>query len=110
MRLIIYSMFGLLIAIQYPLWLGKGGWFKVYEMEKQLKDQKELNQALALRNTKLVGDVNDLKSGTRAIEERARSEHGMLKEGEYFVQILPSEKSVAQAKQDAAAKEAQKPQ
>ena len=83
MRLIIYSMFGLLIAIQYPLWLGKGGWFKVYEMEKQLKDQKELNQAL---------------------------EHGMLKEGEYFVQILPSDKSVAEAKQDALAKEAQKPQ
>ena len=107
MRLIIYSMFGLLIAIQYPLWLGKGGWFKVYEMEQQLKEQKELNQALALRNTKLAGD---LKSGTRAIEERARAEHGMLKEGEYFVQILPSDKSVAQAKQDALAKETQKPQ
>jgi cell division protein FtsB len=110
MRLIIYSMFGLLIAIQYPLWLGKGGWFKVYEMEQQLKEQKELNQALALRNTKLVGDVNDLKSGTRAIEERARAEHGMIKDGEYFVQILPSDKSVAEAKQDALAKSAQKPQ
>jgi cell division protein FtsB len=103
-------MFGLLIAIQYPLWLGKGGWFKVYEMEKQLKDQKELNQALALRNTKLAGDVADLKTGTRAIEERARSEHGMIKQGEYFVQILPSDKSVAEAKQDAQATEAQKPQ
>ena len=110
MRLIIYSMFGLLIAIQYPLWLGKGGWFKVYEMEQQLKEQKELNQALALRNTKLVGDVNDLKSGTRAREERARAGHGRIKDGEYFVQILPSDKSVAEAKQDALAKAAQKPQ
>ena len=110
MRLIIYSMFALLIAIQYPLWLGKGGWFKVYEMEQQLKDQKELNQALALRNTKLAGDVADLKTGTRAIEERARTEHGMIKQGEYFIQILPSDKSVAEVKQDAQAKEAQKPQ
>lgn len=103
-------MFALLIAIQYPLWLGKGGWFKVYEMERQLKDQKELNQALALRNTKLAGDVADLKAGTRAIEERARAEHGMIKQGEYFIQVLPSDKSVAEAKQDALAKEAQKPQ
>ena len=110
MRLIVYSMLGLLIAIQYPLWLGKGGWLKVYEMERQLKEQKDLNQALALRNTKLAGDVADLKSGTRAIEERARAEHGMLKEGEYFVQILPSDQSVAEAKQDALAREAQKPQ
>jgi cell division protein FtsB len=110
MRLIIYSMFALLIAIQYPLWLGKGGWFKVYEMERQLKDQKELNQALALRNTKLAGDVADLKTGTRAIEERARAEHGMIKQGEYFIQILPSDQSVAEAKQEAQAKVTLKPQ
>jgi cell division protein FtsB len=110
MRLIIYSMFGLLIAIQYPLWLGKGGWLTVYEMERQLKEQKERNQALALRNTKLAGDVADLKTGTRAIEERARAEHGMIKPDEHFIQILPSDKSLAQAKQDALDKQAQKPQ
>lgn len=110
MRLVIYAMFGLLIAIQYPLWLGKGGWLKVYEMERQLQAQKELNQALTLRNTKLAGDVNDLKTGTRAIEERARDEHGMVKEGEYFVQILPGDKPIAEAKQDAQAIDAQKPQ
>jgi cell division protein FtsB len=110
MRLIIYSMFALLIAIQYPLWLGKGGWFKVHEMERQLKEQQELNQALALRNTKLAGDVADLKTGTRAIEERARAEHGMIKQGEYFIQILPSDQSVAEAKQEAHAKVTQKPQ
>ena len=83
----------LLIAIQYPLWLGKGGWLKVYEMEKQLELQQAKNSLLSLRNAKLMGDVKDLKEGTRAIEERARVEHGMIKEGEFFVQILPSEKS-----------------
>ncbi|MFM1759327.1 MAG: hypothetical protein RLY75_597 [Pseudomonadota bacterium] len=95
MRIVIYSMLLLLIAIQYPLWLGKGGWLKVYEMEKQLELQQAKNSLLSLRNAKLTGDVKDLKDGTRAIEERARVEHGMLKEGEFFVQILPSEKSTS---------------
>ena len=97
MRLVIYSMLLLLIAIQYPLWLGKGGWLKVYEMERQLQLQEAKNSLLALRNAKLAGDVKDLKEGTRAIEERARVEHGIIKEGEYFVQILPTEKAPSSA-------------
>ncbi len=97
MRIVIYSMLVLLIAIQYPLWLGKGGWLKVYEMEKQVELQEAKNSLLALRNAKLSGDVKDLKDGTRAIEERARVEHGLIKEGEYFVQILPTEKAPASA-------------
>jgi cell division protein FtsB len=92
MRIIIYSMLLLLMAIQYPLWLGKGGWLKVYEMERQLELQQAKNSLLSLRNAKLTGDVKDLKDGTRAIEERARVEHGMIKDGEFFVQILPSAK------------------
>lgn len=91
MRLIIYSMLGLLIVIQYPLWFGQGGWLKAYELERQLDAQIQKNKALEIRNNKLAGDVKDLKEGTRAIEERARSEHGMLKEGEYFVQIVPKD-------------------
>jgi len=91
MRLIIYSMLGLLIVIQYPLWFGQGGWLKAYELERQLEAQIQKNKALEIRNNKLAGDVKDLKEGTRAIEERARSEHGMLKEGEYFVQIVPKD-------------------
>jgi len=55
MRLIIYSMLGLLILIQYPLWFGKGGWLKVYELERQLEAQKEKNAALEIRNNKLEG-------------------------------------------------------
>jgi len=93
MRIVIYSMLVLLLAIQYPLWLGKGGWLKVYEMERQLELQDAKNGALSLRNAKLAGDVKDLKDGTRAIEERARVEHGMIKDGEFFVQILPSDKT-----------------
>jgi cell division protein FtsB len=101
MRIVIYSMLVLLIAIQYPLWLGKGGWIKVYEMEKQVELQEAKNSLLALRNTKLSGDVKDLKDGTRAIEERARVEHGLIKEGEFFVQILPPDKTSASVADDA---------
>ena len=93
-------MLVLLIAIQYPLWLGKGGWIKVYEMEKQVELQEAKNSLLALRNTKLSGDVKDLKDGTRAIEERARVEHGLIKEGEYFVQILPADKASSSISED----------
>jgi cell division protein FtsB len=99
MRLVIYSMLLLLIAIQYPLWLGKGGLLKVFDLEKQLELQQAKNSLLSLRNAKLTGDVKDLKEGTRAIEERARVEHGMIKEGEFFVQILPSDKSSVTTKQ-----------
>ena len=95
MRLLAIVLAALVLLIQYPLWLGKGGWLKVYEMEKQVELQEAKNSLLALRNAKLAGDVKDLKDGTRAIEERARAEHGLIKEGEFFVQILPVDKASA---------------
>ena len=89
MRIIVYGMLALLIVIQFPLWLGKGGWLRVYELDRQVTKQMEKNEALAARNAKLSGEVQDLKDGTKAIEERARAEHGMSKEGEIFVQVVP---------------------
>lgn len=93
MRIIVYGLLALLVLIQYPLWLGKGGWLYVYELDKQVKAQEEKNRQLQLRNAKLEGDVKDLKDGTRAIEERARIEHGMVKDNEILVQILQGESS-----------------
>ena len=90
----------LLIAIQYPLWMGKGGWIRVYEMEKQVELQEAKNSLLTLRNAKLAGDVKDLKDGTRAIEERSRVEHGLIKVGEFFVQILPGDKPLSSISED----------
>jgi cell division protein FtsB len=92
MRIIVYGMLALLVIIQYPLWLGKGGWLRVYELDRQVNKQMDKNDALAARNTKLSGEVKDLKDGTKAIEERARAEHGMSKDGEIFVQVVPSKK------------------
>ncbi|WP_269495292.1 cell division protein FtsB [Castellaniella sp. S9] len=89
MRLLILVLAVLTLAAQYPLWWGKGGWMRVHELQKQVAAQQDSTQALAARNNALQAEVQDLKSGTSAIEERARGELGMIREGEYFVQILP---------------------
>lgn len=89
MRLLFFILLVLTLSIQYPLWWGKGGWTRVKELRTQISQQKETNEALRARNNALVAEVVDLKTGTQAIEERARAEQGMLKEGEIFVQIVP---------------------
>ncbi|OZI30371.1 cell division protein FtsB [Bordetella genomosp. 10] len=89
MRLLFLVLLVLVGLIQYPLWAGKGGWFKVWDLQKQLAAQRETNDGLRARNNALDAEVHDLQSGTGAIEERARSELGMMREGEIFVQILP---------------------
>lgn len=78
----------LLLLLQYPLWLGKGGWLKVWDMNRQVEAQQQANQQTQARNALLDAEVRDLKQGTEAIEERARSELGMIKRDEVFFQIL----------------------
>jgi cell division protein FtsB len=73
--------------------LGKGGWLRVYELDQQVNKQLDKNDALAARNAKLAGEVKDLKEGTKAIEERARMEHGMIKDKEIFIQVVPNKKA-----------------
>ncbi len=90
MRLLFLILLALTLSIQYPLWWGKSGWTRVKELQTQIASQKETNDALRARNNALAAEVMDLKTGTQAIEERARAEQGMLKEGEIFVQIVPS--------------------
>ena len=77
----------LIVAIQYPLWLGKGGWLRVWDVDRQLDAQQEKNARLETRNNALAAEVKDLKQGHEAIEERARYELGMVKHDEVFFQI-----------------------
>ena len=77
----------LVLALQYPLWIGKGGWLRVWDVEKQLASQREANRRLEQRNTGLDAEVRDLKTGYEAIEERARFELGLTRPDEVFVQI-----------------------
>jgi len=85
LALVLIALIGLL---QYPLWFGKGGWVQAWEVDRQLKNQQALNRTLTLRNAALDADVRDLKQGTDAIEERARSELGMVREDEVFFQVV----------------------
>jgi len=87
MRWLSLALIALVALIQYPLWLGKGGWLKVWDTRYQLEQQKELNQKLHVRNAGLEAEVRDLKQGYEAIEERARFELGMIRQDETFIQI-----------------------
>ena len=77
----------LILALQYPLWLGKGGWLRVRELNSQVEAQKDVNIGLKARNAALDAEVRDLKQGTEAIEERARYELGMVRQDEVFFQV-----------------------
>jgi len=82
-------IFVILIAgLQYPLWLGKGSWLRVWDLNRQITQQKDKNAVLKARNDTLDAEVRDLKQGYAAIEERARNELGMVKQDEVFYQII----------------------
>lgn len=87
MRLLAVILVVLIAALQYPMWLGKGGWLQVRELDRQLAVQRDANAILKARNERLDADVRDLKTGYEAIEERARSELGMVRQDEVFFQI-----------------------
>ena len=88
MRVLTLILALLIVALQYPLWLGKGSWLKAWEVDQELTKQKAENARLQARNASLDAEVKDLKTGYEAIEERARSELGLAKKDEIFFQIL----------------------
>ncbi len=80
----------LILALQYPLWVGKSGWTKVWELERSLEEQRGVNARLQARNDALDAEVRDLKEGLEAIEERARMQLGMIRRDEIFYQVIPA--------------------
>ena len=95
MRLLFVALASLLVLIQYPLWLGQGSWSRVWQLSESLALQREVKTGKRLRNEGLEAEVEDLRSGTSAVEERARYGLGMVKPDEIFVQINPSPDSPA---------------
>lgn len=89
MKLLALAFAAMIALIQYPLWLGKGSWLRVWEVERQIRVQGENNQKLQARNAVLDAEVGNLKQGFDAIEERARSELGMISTNETFYQVVP---------------------
>jgi cell division protein FtsB len=88
MKVVAAILGALLILIQYPLWLGKGGWLRAWDVDRQLSAQKAKSGELERRNAGLAAEVRDLKTGTEAIEERARFELGMVRPDEVFYQYV----------------------
>ena len=91
MRVLTLIFVILIASLQYPLWLGKGSWLRVWDLNRQIAEQKDKNKLLKARNDTLDAEVRDLKQGYAAIEERARSELGMVKSDEVFYQVLQSD-------------------
>lgn len=88
MKVLTLILIVLIALLQYPLWLGKGSWLKVWEIDQQVTRQHEINRKLQMRNAALDAEVRDLKQGHEAIEERARNELGMIKQNEIFFHIV----------------------
>jgi cell division protein FtsB len=87
-KILSFILASLLIALQYPLWIGKGSWLRVWELDRNLAQQKDQNAKLKARNDALDAEVRDLKQGLDAVEERARLELGMIKKDEVFYQVV----------------------
>ena len=87
MKVLAGILVALILAIQYPLWLGKGGWLRVWDVDRQLEAQNAKDERLEIRNGALAAEVKDLKQGSDAIEERARYELGMVRNDEVFFQF-----------------------
>ncbi len=87
-RLLVYCLVGLLVVLQYPLWFGSGGVLALWRLNREIAAQRGDNLQLKERNAALEAEVGDLKRGYEAIEERARSELGMVKKGETFYQVI----------------------
>lgn len=88
MRIVIAILAVLLLILQYRLWVGDGSMAEVHELNQQIIAQQDELERLRQRNRALAAEVQDLKKGLDAIDERARSELGMIKEGEIFYQVI----------------------
>jgi cell division protein FtsB len=91
MKQILFLLIGLLALLQYRLWLGDNNLSEYVVLQSQIAAQEQSNGNLVARNQILKEEIIDLKSGTEAIEERARNELGMVKEGETFYRVVGSE-------------------
>ncbi len=92
MNYVIVILLTLIVLLQYDLWVGKGSIHEVRQLESAIRLQKEENFHLQERNEALRAEVVDLKKGLEAIEERARTELGMIQKNETFFHVIETKK------------------
>ncbi len=90
-RWLLLILLVMLVGLQYRLWFGEANLRQVWQLEEHILEQQQVNQQLTERNKRLEAEVQDLKQGLAALEERARSEMGMIREGETFFQLIEPE-------------------
>jgi cell division protein FtsB len=91
MRILLAILLLILILLQLKMWFGEGGFSDVRRLEQRVEEQVKENETLAQRNRELQAEVEDLRQGLGAVEERARSELGLIRENEEFYQVVPGE-------------------
>ncbi len=95
LAILLVLLLALVAWLQYRLWFGEGGQRQVAALQAQVQQQERDNAGLKQRNEALAAEVEDLKSGEAAAEERARSELGMIKPGETFYRVVEPENQPA---------------
>ena len=93
MKTLLAILIVVLVLLQLKMWLGEGGYRDVQRLAARVEQQAQENEQLAQRNRELQAEVEDLRQGLEAVEERARSELGMVKENEQFYQVVPGKKN-----------------
>ncbi len=89
MRLLTLILVVLFVLLQFKLWLGEGGFTEVARLEARVDTQRQTNDELLQRNSRLQAEVEDLRERLDAVEERARYELGLIKPAEEFYQVVP---------------------
>ncbi|MFA7554081.1 MAG: cell division protein FtsB [Spongiibacteraceae bacterium] len=92
MRWILTVLLLILIGLQYRLWIGQGSWEQIVSLEREIEQQQAINERLKSRNKRLDNEVRDLKNGLESVEERARTELGLIKQGETFYLLIDKKK------------------
>ena len=95
MRIIATLLFILLIFLQLQLWFSSHGVFQLWSLQSSTDEEQKSNDGLIERNEQLHAEVQELKDGREALEERARSQLGFIKEGETFYRVIPKPKQPA---------------
>ncbi len=91
MRILIGILFMLFFWLQYRLWVGEGSLAEVYNLRREISQQQLELERMKQRNRVLEAEVRDLKTGLEALEERARTELGMIREDEIYYQVVEPE-------------------
>lgn len=106
MRKLTVVLVVLIALLQYPLWLGKGSWLRVWQYSQQIEAHQKRNDYYRQRNETLRAEVRELKQGQSAIEERSRSELGLVKQDEVFFQVIQNKSSASKSQTVASPKSA----